>query len=502
MSRGAKSAFTEADRRTMAEQYCSETENPKEVQCDICDQRVKLAHPFHLHDLINERVVKRKVKKRVENEETGETDLVEVEEETVIVGGHCGVDKHVTAVRNRRAREALDQKEKRQQDIRETFKATKKPKPSVSSSSASSGVSASAAAADADAAPPPQPIPCLGLQWLSAKNPSFFSLEEQGEHFNLVFEYRKAEHLGGAYRETTTEGVLKGVTVLRAKGCTREGTMRSSIPTERVGEDRIEKAGLMPRLSFEWTSCDKCYNACAKTFKSSVFGDKKEFLNKVMNVIRLCDKGAYTYERDLHIIEQKLQSEQTSAAEMRELFRQQSEKRQLHEKEKNLMKEKGWFSANSGPNGNAAKYYDYKSWQTLEKRVEIFRKGIVGAEDRRRLHFIDNDDFLKNFLPLYRSGQLDGTPFLDLSCALVNRHLGWKNAPLGEQGSALIHSLCLAGGVSAGNTLRNHFVGVQKVDWRLLAEAEPVLRGLRRCSEPPPKRKACRICNDGSPRIA
>uniref|UniRef100_A0A0G4IAH6 Uncharacterized protein n=1 Tax=Chromera velia CCMP2878 TaxID=1169474 RepID=A0A0G4IAH6_9ALVE len=370
----------------------------------------------------------------MENEETAETDLVEVEEETVIVGGHCGVDKHVTAVRNRRAREASGQKEKRQQDIRETFKATKKPKPSVSSSSASSGVSASAATADADATPPPQPIPCLGLQWLSAKNPSFFSLEEQGEHFNLVFEYRKAEHLGGVYRETTTEGVLKGVTVLRAKGCTREGTMRSSIPTERVGEDRIEKAGLVPWLSFEWTSCDKCYNACAKTFKSSVFGDKKEFLDKVMNVIRLCDKGAYTYERDLHIVEQKLQSEQTSAAEMRELFRQQSEKRQLHEKEKNLMKEKGWFSANSGPNGNAAKYYDYKSWQTLEKRVEIFRKGIVGAEDRRRLHFIDNDDFLKKFLPLYRSGQLDGTPFLDLSRALVNRHLGWKNAPLGEQG--------------------------------------------------------------------
>uniref|UniRef100_A0A0G4GHY0 Uncharacterized protein n=1 Tax=Chromera velia CCMP2878 TaxID=1169474 RepID=A0A0G4GHY0_9ALVE len=248
-------------------------------------------------------------------------------------------------MRNRRAWEASGQKKKRQQDIRETFKATKKPKPSVSSSSASSGVSASTATADTDAAPPPQPIPCLGLQWLSAQNPSFFSLEEQGEHFNLVFEYRKAEHLGGVYRETTTEGVLKEVIVLKVKGCTRERTMRSSIPTERVGKDRIEKASLVPRLSFEWTSCNKCYNACAKTFKSSVFGDKKEFLDKVADIIRLCDTGAYTYERDLHIIKQKLQSEQTSAAKMRELFRQQSEKRQLHKKEKNLMKEKGGTSA-------------------------------------------------------------------------------------------------------------------------------------------------------------
>uniref|UniRef100_A0A0G4GE48 Uncharacterized protein n=1 Tax=Chromera velia CCMP2878 TaxID=1169474 RepID=A0A0G4GE48_9ALVE len=131
----------------------------------------------------------------------------------------------------------------------------------------------------------------LYVSWLSAKNPSFFSLEEQGEHFNLVFEYRKAEHLGGVYREMTTEGVLKGVTVLRAKGCTREETTRSSISTEKMGKDRIEKAGLVPRLSFEWTSCDKCYNAYAKTFKSSVFGDKKEFLDKVVDVIRLCDKG-------------------------------------------------------------------------------------------------------------------------------------------------------------------------------------------------------------------
>uniref|UniRef100_A0A0G4HXW3 C2H2-type domain-containing protein n=1 Tax=Chromera velia CCMP2878 TaxID=1169474 RepID=A0A0G4HXW3_9ALVE len=125
-----------------------------------------------------------------------------------------------------------------------------------------------------------------------------------------------------------------------------------------------------------------------------------------------------------------------------------------------------WVEANSGTKGNAAKAVNPEKWGELEKRVKNFKDRRTNVKHLKLLDFLETDDFMKKVIPLYKEGKLDGTPWLDLSRAFVNRYLGWKNVPLGEQGSALVHALCLAGGEAVRNDLSTYLVGISERWWR------------------------------------
>jgi len=83
-----------------------------------------------------------------------------------------------------------------------------------------------------------------------------------------------------------------------------------------------------------------------------------------------------------------------------------------------------WVEANSGTKGNAAKAVNPEKWGELEKRVKNFRDRCTDVERLKLLDFLETDNFMKKVIPLYKEGKLDGTPWLDLFHAFVNRYLG------------------------------------------------------------------------------
>uniref|UniRef100_A0A0G4IFQ1 Uncharacterized protein n=1 Tax=Chromera velia CCMP2878 TaxID=1169474 RepID=A0A0G4IFQ1_9ALVE len=494
-SRKVKSAWTEADQQTLTEQNDTPAADGQSVDYDVYHIKIKLKNAFHLHKFYHtkETVIQKlkgdgeggegKEKGKddaemggVEERDDGDKVMDDSETQAIItIHGHCSTDKHkagLAAKKSGKKQKTLSQawgapvsvKKKSRSEQPDSTAASASASASASAP-ASASASASAAASSAKSAPSQSfgPPPCLGIQYLSSSNnPSFFIIEEQAAYFTLALKYSKDGELSQFEGKVSTMGILKGLTSLHTVRCANEGSTRTYqlVSSSRIGDNRLEAAGLQAGAQFRWTQCHSCYDKNKNmTFAKSPMGLKKPWLKKIQTVEDICKRGVYTHEKELHVLNMKLawreEDGTLSNEERAEIVKRITELQPLHE-------------ANSGMKGNAAKAVNPEKWGELEKRVKNFKDRRTDVERLKLLDFLEIDDFMKKVIPLYKEGKLDGTPWLDLSRAFVNRYLGWKNTPLGEQGSALVHALCLTRGKAVRNNLSTYLVGISERWWRRL----------------------------------
>eukprot|EP00820_Chromera_velia_P014331 Cvel_24576.t1-p1 / transcript=Cvel_24576.t1 / gene=Cvel_24576 / organism=Chromera_velia_CCMP2878 / gene_product=hypothetical protein / transcript_product=hypothetical protein / location=Cvel_scaffold2675:1-1647(-) / protein_length=408 / sequence_SO=supercontig / SO=protein_coding / is_pseudo=false len=400
-SRKAKSAWTEADQQTLTEQNGTPAADGQSVDCDVCHIKIKLKNAFHLHEFYHtkETVIQKpkgdgeggegKEEGKddaemggVEERDDGDEVMDDSETQTIVtIHGHCSTDKHKAGL-------AAKKSGKKQKTLSQAWgapvsvkKKSRSEQPDSTAASASAPASASAAASSAKFAPSQLsgPPPCLGIQYLSSSNnPSFFIIEEQAVYFMLALKYSKDGELSQFEGKVSTMGVLKGLTSLHTARCANERSTRTCqlLSSSRIGDNRLEAAGLQAGAQFRWTQCHSCYDKNKNiTFAKSPMGLKKPWLKKIQTVEDICKRGVYTHEKELHVLNMKLawreEDGTLSNEERAEIVKRITELQPLHEAEQRAVEV--WVEANSGTKGNAAKAVNPEKWGELEKRVKNFK---------------------------------------------------------------------------------------------------------------------------------